>query len=124
MEENKIILEFLDYKVSNDQYKDEYGFWIEIPVYMTYEIAMEAVEIIESFEFVHNFMIMNKYAAIGITQSPRQITHRIESSKTVTEFMNVPGRPNATKTYTKQMDSKLEAIYYCILEFIKWYNEH
>jgi len=82
---------------------------------------MPVVEKIESMECVHFFSMMKTYAGINV-QNASGDRHLIESCKTVTESMNLPHRPEATKTYTKQMNSKLEAVYYCVVEFIKWYN--
>ena len=129
LESNELIAKFMGRpgKVRGDLY------WVNVPNIMWVNISemkfsqswdwlMPVVEKIESIDCVKRVTIMNTHVHISISESPKIITHLIESSKVVTESMNIPNRPEATTTYTKQMDTKISAVYYCVVEFIKWYN--
>lgn len=103
--------------------EQDYCFIEEMKFHTSYDWLMPVVDKIESIECVHIVAIQNKYCHILISESPKQITHTIESSEVVTESMNIPDRPECVKMYTKQKDTKLEAVYHCVVEFIKWYNK-
>jgi hypothetical protein len=133
IEKNKLIAEFMSGKYSKDVSfaLDDNEIWLPqwgicryntvslwvgktIRYHESWDWLIPVVEKIESLPDVSFFLIQKNFAGIYISQSPKQITHRIESGELVSE---------QEKTYTKQKDSKMEAVYYCIVEFVKWYND-
>ena len=118
-ENNKIIAEFMKWDILNDMTysKATKGKWIELDklkFHSNWNLLMEVVEKIESLEDTERF---------EITNSGVNITHY--QTKEVKFIYNGYHTNKGMYLLTeKAVDTKIEAVYMAVVEFIKWYNKN
>lgn len=108
-ENNRIIAEFMDYKIQKDPterffgyYKQPLGAWtkeIDLAFHHDWNWLMEVVEKIESLDFNFNITSGDATALKNHGAIYQTLIYRIDGTK------------------------KIEAVYNTCVEFIKWYNE-
>jgi len=108
-ENNKMIAEFMGYRIADDQFKDENGFWNDIGVFETsWAWLMPVVEEIESFQDGEN----------GDSMRGNLYNFRIEQ-----HFVYILDGESMDVIIEMNGGSKQDATYNAVVEFIKQYNE-
>ena len=97
---NTLIAEFVGYeKITNGQFKDENGYWINLVKFQTYDYIMPVVEFINNIESLHFIVIEGK-----------RVQWIVEDDSTIPII------------YTE--GTMLENIYKAVLDYIIWYNKN
>ena len=128
IENNKLIAEFLGFELFNNKYYElsQFGYmktngeWSDVfypetlKFHKDWNWLMEVVENIESLEDTERF---------EITNSGVNITHY--QTKEVKFIYNGYHTNKGMYLLTeKAVDTKIEAVYMAVVEFIKWYNKN